>query len=159
MTDVITRLSQRLQAANAMVATAESCTAGLISKQLTDPAGSSQWFERGFVTYSNDAKQEMLGVSAQTLADHGAVSEATVIEMAKGAIANSHAQFALAVSGIAGPDGGMPGKPVGTVWFACADRGLRTEVVRQHFDGDRDNVRHRAAEFALALLLDFTGSG
>ncbi|MDE2311380.1 MAG: nicotinamide-nucleotide amidohydrolase family protein, partial [Betaproteobacteria bacterium] len=107
-----------LKAQGLMLATAESCTGGGVAQAITDVAGSSAWFERGFIAYSNQAKQQMLGVSEATLNQHGAVSEATVREMAAGALQRSGAHVALAVSGIAGPDGGTPDKPVGTVWFA-----------------------------------------
>src|SRR5690349_15948857 len=113
-----TDLGRRLKAAGLMAAVAESCTGGWIAKALTDVAGSSQWFERGFVTYSDEAKQAMLGVRAATLAQHGAVSEAVVREMAEGAASWSRAQVTSAVIGIAGPDGGTPEKPVGLVWIA-----------------------------------------
>lgn len=137
------------------IATAESCTAGLVAKLLTDQAGSSQWFERGFVTYSNDAKQEMLGVSGKILAQHGAVSEQTVKAMASGALAHSRANVALAISGIAGPTGGTPDKPVGTVCFAWADDAGRVQPVTQHFTGDRAAIREQAAAFAIAGMLEF----
>ncbi len=138
-----------------MVATAESCTAGLVAKLLTDQAGSSRWFERGFVTYSDDAKQEMLGVRAEALQEHGAVSEATIIEMVQGALKNSRADVAIAISGIAGPDGGSTDKPVGTVWFAWAGRGWAGVQQIQVFAGDRAAVRQQAADHALQGLLDF----
>ena len=113
-------LAGRLTARNESLVTAESCTGGWIAKICTDLPGSSSWFERGFVTYSNASKQELLGVSARTLERHGAVSEATVREMVSGALRHSHAVWGLAVSGIAGPGGGSEDKPVGTVWFAWA---------------------------------------
>jgi len=141
-----------------MIVTAESCTAGLLAKLLTDQAGSSQWFERGFVTYSNEAKQEMLGVGENTLDEHGAVSELTVAEMAKGALLHSHASVSIVISGIAGPDGGTPEKPVGTVWFGWADASGRHQEVMQHFDGERDAVRRQAAEYAISGMLDFLDS-
>ena len=138
-----------------MIATAESCTAGLVAKLLTDQAGSSQWFERGFVTYSNDAKQDMLQVSAATLEQHGAVSRQTVTEMARGALANSKANIALAITGIAGPDGGTPEKPVGTVWFGWVDDSGRALQQMHCFSGDREAVRSQAAAYALRGMLDF----
>lgn len=150
------RLTARLQRRGLMIATAESCTAGLIAKLLTDTAGSSSWFERGFVTYSNQSKIEMLGVAQQTLNHYGAVSRQTVREMAAGALANSHAQVALATSGVAGPSGGSEEKPVGTVWFAWVVADKRTEE-RMYLDGDRDVVRTQAALYALsgmARMLD-----
>jgi nicotinamide-nucleotide amidase len=136
------------------LATAESCTGGGIAAALTDIAGSSQWFERGFVTYSNQAKQEMLGVRAETLANHGAVSEATVSEMVAGALAHSDAQVAVAVSGIAGPGGGTLDKPVGTVCLAWQLAGADPVVRTKHFDGDRAAVRAQTAECALRGLLE-----
>ncbi len=150
----INKLSQQLLKRDLKVATAESCTAGLVAKLLTDQAGSSAWFERGFVTYSNEAKVEMLGVSSQILDSHGAVSCETVHEMAAGAIKKSHADLSIAISGIAGPDGGTDEKPVGTVWFAWAAAD-RVEEEAQHFDGDREAVRGAAADYALAGLLRF----
>ena len=152
-------LIQHLLDRQVMIATAESCTAGLVAKLLTDRAGSSQWFERGFVTYSNLAKQQMLGVSEETLQSHGAVSEQTVTEMVNGALDHSPAEIALAITGIAGPDGGSADKPVGTVWFAWADRYARCRQVRQHFSGDRASIRQQAAEYAIDGLLEFLQHG
>jgi nicotinamide-nucleotide amidase len=151
---VIELLAQGLLARGWQVACAESCTGGGIAAAMTDLAGSSAWFDRAFVTYSNQAKQEMLGVSGQTIACHGAVSGETVIEMAEGALARSSAQLSVAVSGIAGPGGGTPEKPVGTVWFAWAVSGGRAEAVCRHLDGDRAQVRAAAVDFALAGLLE-----
>lgn len=138
------------------MATAESCTAGWIAKAMTDVAGSSAWFECGYVTYSNAAKIRDLGVSQQTLDTYGAVSEQTVREMARGALRVAGADIAVAVSGIAGPDGGVPGKPVGTVWFAISyERGgeVITDARRQLFERGREVVRRRSVEFALELVL------
>lgn len=130
---------------------AESCTGGWIAKVMTDIPGSSQWFERGFVTYSNQAKMDMLGVQADTLEHFGAVSEQVVREMAAGALAHSRAQVAVAVSGIAGPDGGSDSKPVGTVWLAWADgNGVRAE--RRWFPGNREEVRRQTVIHALEVL-------
>lgn len=154
--DLATRVGRRLLAAGRRMVTAESCTAGWIAKAMTDVAGSSQWFECGYVTYSNGAKVRDLGVSQQTLNEHGAVSEATVREMAQGALRLAGADVAVAVSGIAGPDGGVPGKPVGTVWFATAHRRGEDIVVesrRQLFERDREANRRRSVEFALELIL------
>jgi nicotinamide-nucleotide amidase len=153
--DLSERVGRRLLAAGRRLATAESCTAGWVAKALTDIAGSSQWFECGFVTYSNAAKMRDVGVSARTLADHGAVSEATVREMAAGALRVSGADIAVAISGIAGPDGGTPAKPVGTVWFGIASRqGDAISIVCevQLFEGDRELVRRRSVERALQLV-------
>jgi len=150
------RVGQKLLAAGRRLATAESCTGGWVAKACTDVAGSSRWFECGFVTYSNSAKVRDLGVSEQTLAGHGAVSEATVREMAAGAVRVSGADVAVAISGVAGPDGGTPGKPVGTVWFAIASgRGAEAAAtaVLHRFEGDREAVRRRSVECALQLVL------
>lgn len=136
-----------------LAATAESCTGGLVAGAITGIAGSSAWFERGFVTYSNEAKQEALGVPAAVLAAHGAVSEPTARAMAEGALAHSRADVAVAVTGIAGPGGATPGKPVGTVCFAWAARGTGTRVATFHFAGDRAAVREGAVEAALRGLL------
>ena len=134
-----------------MLATAESCTGGLIAAACTDLAGSSAWFERGFVTYSNAAKTELLGVSAELIAQHGAVSEPVVRAMAAGAVAHSHAQVAVAVTGVAGPTGGSPDKPVGTVWLGWNVGGhITTECC--HFVGDRAAVRAATVQRALARL-------
>ncbi|MEK6748311.1 MAG: nicotinamide-nucleotide amidase [Pseudomonadota bacterium] len=146
-------LGERLVARAWRVGTAESCTGGWVAKVLTDIAGSSRWFERGFVTYANEAKIEMLGVAAETLARHGAVSEATVREMAAGVLRHSHADVAVAVSGIAGPAGGSADKPVGLVWLAFARRDAQISVQRHQFTGDRAAVREAAVKAALAGLL------
>lgn len=135
-----------------MLATAESCTGGLIAAACTDLAGSSLWFERGFVTYSNAAKTELLGVPTELIEQHGAVSEPVARAMANGALAHSHVQVAIAVTGIAGPSGGSADKPVGTVWFGWATpTGLFSE--RQHFAGDRAAVRAATVHHALTRLL------
>lgn len=148
------RVGRALRAAGWRIATAESCTAGWLAKALTDVPGSSQWFECGYVTYSNAAKIRDVGVSARTLAEHGAVSEAVVRQMAKGTRRISGAQLAVAVSGIAGPDGGTPEKPVGTVWFALAARSLRApRCAVEHFAGDRDAVRRQTVAHALRRVL------
>lgn len=134
-----------------MLVTAESCTGGLIAGACTDLAGSSAWFERGFVTYTNAAKTEMLGVDTALIATHGAVSEPVVRAMVLGALQHSRAQVALAVTGIAGPTGGSPDKPVGTVWFGWATpAGVHTEV--QQFAGDRAAIRTATMQHALARL-------
>jgi nicotinamide-nucleotide amidase len=134
--------------------TAESCTGGLIAAHCTELAGSSNWFERGFVTYSNAAKCELLGVDAALIDRHGAVSEAVARAMAVGALAHSRAQVAIAVTGVAGPAGGSAEKPVGTVWLAWATpMGLISEV--KHFDGDRTAVRQATVQHALTRLTEF----
>ena len=148
----VEQLKGRLLDEKVQVATAESCTAGWIAKSLTDPAGSSAWFERGFVTYSNESKEEMLGVRQQTLIDHGAVSEATVQEMVVGALQNSCADWAVAVSGIAGPSGGSAEKPVGLVWFGWQRRGGDVYVESQIFEGDREAIRAQTVVVALQKL-------
>jgi nicotinamide-nucleotide amidase len=135
------------------LAIAESCTGGWIAKCVTDEAGSSQWFDRGFVTYSNRAKQDLLGVSAQTLLQFGAVSSQVAREMAEGALMRSTADVALAVTGIAGPDGGTPDKPVGTIWFAWVARGEPAEVHCARFDGDRESIRRDSVMLALRRML------
>ena len=139
------------------VATAESCTGGWIAKALTDIAGSSQWFVEGFVTYSNEAKVLRLGVAPTVLRNPGAVSEATVRAMAAGAIRRTGAHLAVAVTGIAGPGGAVPGKPVGTVWIGWAvrhGRAIRVAVQLKHFRGDREAVRRKTVRAALEGLLD-----
>ena len=142
---------------NQLLATAESCTGGWLAKVCTDRAGSSGWFERGFVTYSNAAKRELLGVQAETLARHGAVSRETVLEMVAGALAHSHAHWALAISGIAGPGGGSDQKPVGTVCFGFAI-GDRVISEKQWFDGDRQAVRQSTLGHALQRINQLLGS-
>lgn len=136
-----------------MLATAESCTGGLIAAACTDLAGSSDWFERGFVTYSNAAKTELLGVPAALIDQHGAVSEAVARAMAEGAVRHAHAQLSVAVTGVAGPGGGSADKPVGTVWFAWCVRG-QADAQRMRFDGDRAAVRAQTVQHALQGLLD-----
>lgn len=153
LTALATRLGEQLMKHQVTLATAESCTGGWIAKEITDIPGSSAWFDRGFVTYSNAAKQQMVGVREQTLQAHGAVSEATVREMASGALANSNASLSVAVSGVAGPSGGTPEKPVGTVWLAWAVKGGKLLTERQLFGGDRDAVRHQTVARALRGLL------
>ena len=137
-----------------MLATAESCTGGWVGEAVTAVPGSSLWFDRGFITYTNVAKQEMLGVAAATLEQHGAVSEQTVREMASGVLYNSRAQAALTVSGIAGPGGGTPEKPVGTVWFAWGFANGTVASERRQFAGDRREVRRQAVECGLRGLLE-----
>lgn len=146
------QVGQALKARGATVTTAESCTGGWVAKTLTDIAGSSAWFERGFVTYSNEAKSQMIGVSEATLLDHGAVSEPVVVEMAIGALRAARADYAISVSGIAGPDGGSAEKPVGTVWFGVASASGQGVTQRECFAGDREAVRRQATAYALNLL-------
>ena len=153
----VSALAGQLLARGQLLAVAESCTGGWVAKVCTDLAGSSAWFERGFVTYSNAAKQEILGVSAATLAAHGAVSEQTVLEMVNGVARNSRAQWGLAISGVAGPGGGSPQKPVGTVWIAWAGPGDWRLARRYRFEGDRDAVRRQAVKASLDGLLERLG--
>lgn len=153
------RLGAQLLAHGRFVAVAESCTGGWVAKCLTDVPGSSQWFERGFVTYSNEAKQEMLGVPGEILAVHGAVSEATVAAMAAGVLAHSRADLALAISGIAGPGGAVAGKPVGTVCFAWAGRQGEVSIETRRFAGDREQVRRAAVIHGIAGLIALCGDG
>lgn len=151
-TTLVHALATALQSRGWLMATAESCTGGLIAGACTEIAGSSLWFERGFVSYSNQAKTDMLGVAPALIAAQGAVSEAVALAMAQGAVAHSLARCSLAVTGVAGPAGGSPDKPVGTVWFGwCVDGQTDAECVR--FDGDRSAVRQATLEHALAGLL------
>lgn len=135
--------------------TAESCTGGWVAKAITDIDGSSAWFERGFVTYTNDSKVEMLGVRPTTLDMWGAVSEATVREMCEGSLRHSGGDVSIAVSGIAGPSGGTAEKPVGMVWFAWACKGHETQALMRQFNGDRDAVRRQSVITALQGLFGF----
>lgn len=148
------RLGDTLAARGWRLATAESCTGGGIAAAVTAIGGSSAWFERGFVTYSNEAKTDMLGVSPQTLAARGAVSEATVREMAEGALGRSRAELSIAVSGIAGPSGGSAAKPVGTVCLGWAVKGQPSRSETLHFAGDREAVRRQTVLRALHILIE-----
>ncbi|MGC2459026.1 MAG: CinA family protein [Gallionellaceae bacterium] len=148
------QVGELLKSHGMMLATAESCTGGEVAMAITEIAGSSAWFERGFVTYANAAKVEMLGVRQSTLDQHGAVSELTVREMAEGALQHSHAHVALAVSGVAGPSGGTPDKPVGTVWFAWSLRDGATRAQMQHLSGNRSGIRALATRIALQGVID-----
>lgn len=150
--DLVRQLADALLARGWMMATAESCTGGLIAGACTDLSGSSVWFDRGFVTYSNEAKTDLVGVPAALIAMHGAVSEPVARAMASGALARSRAQVAVAVTGVAGPTGGSAEKPVGTVWFGFATpAGVQAE--HRRFDGDRAAVRAATVAHALAGLL------
>ena len=152
---LVQRLAERLLQNQQKICTAESCTGGLIAKSFTDLAGSSDWFDRGFVTYSNRAKSDMLAVPASIIDDYGAVSETVATAMASGALRHSEADFAIAVTGVAGPGGGCDDKPVGTVWIAIASR-QQSVAVKCLFGGDREAVRQatllRALEEILAML-------
>ena len=157
MADDLSKLAEQVGAAlksrGLMLATAESCTGGWVGEVVTSVAGSSHWYDRGFITYTNESKQEMLGVSANTLAEYGAVSEQTVREMAAGALKHSRAHITLAISGIAGPGGGSPDKPVGTMCVAWAMRNGVEQSQTMHFQGDRVAVRQQAVVAALQGLL------
>ncbi len=152
--DLADRAGQALQAKGWLLSTAESCTGGGVASAVTDIAGSSAWFDCGLVTYSNTAKTALLGVPAQLIAAHGAVSEEVAAAMAQGALSNSKAQVALSTTGIAGPGGAVPGKPVGTVYFAWSGGGA-TRTERMVFAGDRQAVRAQSVAHALQGLLNF----
>jgi nicotinamide-nucleotide amidase len=146
-------LGERLLAAGLLAVTAESCTGGLVAGAITAVAGSSGWFERGFVTYSNEAKVEMLDVPPAAIGQFGAVSEPVARAMAEGALTNSRAQVAVAVTGVAGPSGGSPDKPVGTVWFAWSRQGAKTSTAMHLLPGDRGAIREASVAIALAGLI------
>ncbi|MFP1734092.1 nicotinamide-nucleotide amidase [Lonsdalea quercina] len=148
------QVGERLKSRGAHVTCAESCTGGGLAKVITDVSGSSAWFDYGFVTYSNRAKEVLVGVKSETLAEYGAVSGEVVEEMASGALDKADADYAISISGVAGPDGGTPEKPVGTVWFGFAARQDKGFVRRMQFDGDRNSVRQQAVQFALETLLN-----
>ena len=150
-------LGRRLASRRALVTAAESCTGGLVAGAITSIPGSSGWFQRGFVTYSNEAKTEMLGVSAETLARHGAVSEETARSMAEGALRAGRANYAVAITGVAGPDGGTPAKPVGMVCFGWAALDGSTTSTTKRLPGDRAAVRHASVIVALQGLIDKIG--
>ncbi|UPY96075.1 nicotinamide-nucleotide amidase [Pectobacterium sp. 21LCBS03] len=147
-------VGEKLKARGATLTCAESCTGGWLAKSITDVAGSSGWFDYGFVTYSNLAKQRLVNVNAETLEQHGAVSEAVVNEMSAGALQAAGADFAISVSGVAGPDGGTEEKPVGTVWFGFTDKQGGAFAQTMRFSGDRNAVRLQSVHFALQTLLD-----
>jgi len=158
MDDALYELAERtgraLEQRGLMLVSAESCTGGWIAEAITAVPGSSAWFDRGFVTYTYISKREMLGVLPETLEKHGAVSEAVVREMVEGALKASHAQIAVSVSGTAGPSGGTPQKPVGTVCFGWAAKDLGVRVETRHFTGDREAVRSQAVAHGLNGLLE-----
>ena len=160
--DDVTRLARRLgnlaRKRSVDIVTAESCTGGGVATAMTRISGSAKWFERGFVTYTNVAKTEMLGVSEDTLKKHGAVSEEVAIEMARGALKHSHAQISVAITGIAGPTGGSRLKPVGTVHFAWGVRNGPVQARRFRFDGDRVDVRLQSVYVAIQGLVDLLRS-
>jgi nicotinamide-nucleotide amidase len=159
MRQLAEKIGARLKARGAMLVTAESCTGGWAAQAVTAVAGSSEWFERGWVTYSNAAKQEELGVRAETLARFGAVSEETAREMALGALERSRGTLALAITGIAGPGGGSAEKPVGTVCFAWAAKGKPPRAESRHFPGDREAVRRQSVEHALERAVELLDAG
>jgi nicotinamide-nucleotide amidase len=159
LTALAREAGRALQAAHWRVTTAESCTGGWVAKCLTDIAGSSNWFERGYVTYSDDAKEQLLGVRLSTLQTHGAVSPHTASEMASGALMMSGADVAVSVTGIAGPDGGSAEKPVGLVWFGIARRLGYTRMEQHQFGGDRAAIRGAAVARALTLIIDAARGG
>ena len=155
---LVVRLAAALGARQATIVTAESCTGGLIAAACTSLAGSSAWFERGVVSYSNAAKHELLGVAPALIAAHGAVSAEVACAMAEGALAQAPARYAVAVTGIAGPDGGTPAKPVGTVWIATCARGAAADALLLQAHGDRTAVRTQSVARALELLLARVGA-
>jgi nicotinamide-nucleotide amidase len=159
MEHLATKTGQALKASRQLLVTAESCTGGWASQVVTSVAGSSDWFERGFVTYSNDAKHELLGVRRETLQTHGAVSEETAREMALGALAHSKATIALAVTGVAGPTGGSAAKPVGTVCFAWARKNGAARSETLLFKGNRESVRRQSVVRALQGVLELLDAG
>ncbi len=148
----LSSVGEKLIANNQLLAVAESCTGGWLAKVCTDLAGSSQWFDRGFVTYSNEAKQQMLGVPKSVIAEFGAVSEQTVEAMVRGVLSNSRAHWAVAISGVAGPGGGSEINPVGSVWFAWMSKGHNPVAIKKLFSGNRESVRQQSVEFALEEL-------
>ncbi len=154
MSTLAAQVGIALEAQRLMLATAESCTGGGVAQAITEISGSSEWFERGFVTYSNESKCELLGVSPETISEHGAVSEAVAREMVIGALKHSHAQVALAVTGSAGPTGGTPQKPVGTVWFAWAMRDGEVHARVHRLPGNRADVRKESVSIALHGVLE-----
>lgn len=158
MNDLAKRLGRRLRAAGEMLVTAESCTGGWVSEVVTSVSGSSRWFERGFVTYSDAAKRQMLGVGKKTLKKHGAVSQETAREMARGALKRSRGSIAVAVTGVAGPTGGSAAKPVGTVCFSWRKGKIaRSETL--HFKGNRESVRRQSVVRALEGVLEMLDGG
>jgi nicotinamide-nucleotide amidase len=154
LSDIAAQLGEALQKQGLMLALAESCTGGMVSQAVTSVAGSSSWFDCGFVTYSNDAKVKMLGVSDKTLSQFGAVSEQTAIEMVQGALHHSHATIAGSITGIAGPDGGSDEKPVGTVCFAWSIKNKCLVNTTKHLQGSRQEIREQATKVLLNGLLE-----
>ena len=153
LTTLATLVGAKLKAKGLMLASAESCTGGWVAQAITAISGSSDWFDRGFVTYSNEAKEEMLGVAPETIATQGAVSEQTAREMSMGALVHSRAQIAVAITGIAGPTGGSPDKPIGMVCFSWATKDGDAIAETRHFDGERESVRRQSVIVALQGVL------
>lgn len=153
MQDLVTKIAAKLLEKKMVLATAESCTGGWIAQQLTDIAGSSEWFDCGLVTYSNKSKQKLLGVSAESLSAYGAVSPEVVTEMAEGVVSTAGVSISVATSGVAGPGGGSSDKPVGMVWFAWAEQGKETRTEKKQFSGNRESVRKQAVKHALDGIL------
>jgi nicotinamide-nucleotide amidase len=154
ITDLVTTIAQVLKKRHWKLVTAESCTGGGLAYALTAIPGSSAWFEQGWVTYSNRSKQELLGLSVSTLEKFGAVSAQTAAAMAEGAVINSGAEASIAITGIAGPDGGTPEKPVGMVWFAWKGANFATQAQVQYFNGDRTAIRQQAIQYALTGFVE-----
>lgn len=154
LTALATELGAALKVRGLRLALAESCTGGMVAEAVTRVAGSSAWFDRGFVTYSNQAKIDMLGVLPQTLEKFGAVSEQTAVEMVSGALKHSQAQVAGSITGIAGPDGGSTEKPVGTVCFAWIDSSKSTSTATKYFTGNRQQIRQQATAFLMQQLIE-----
>lgn len=152
---LVTEVAARFIQTQKLLTTAESCTGGGLGYFLTEVPGSSGWYERGFITYSNESKMEMLQVNAETLNQFGAVSEQTAREMAEGALKNSRANFSIAITGIAGPDGGTPDKPVGTVWMAFASKQRATETMVELFHGNRSEIRVAVIQRVLEHILTY----
>lgn len=150
---LVDKLAKILLKQHRKLSTAESCTGGWLAKCCTDLAGSSAWFDRGFVSYSNQSKQDLINVRPETIEHYGAVSEQTAIEMAQGALSNSQADISVAITGIAGPDGGTQEKPVGTVWVAWSVKNVGTKTECLHFNGDREQVRYQAVITALQGII------
>lgn len=155
LTTTIKALGSQLKQKKEMLTTAESCTGGWVGEAITSVPGTSHWYDRGFITYSNAAKREMLGVPTDTITRFGAVSEQTARAMAEGALQHSQARISLAITGIAGPEGGTPEKPVGFVCFAWSAHDRETVSECQVFDGDRQQIRGQAVQHALAGTIDF----
>lgn len=154
-TELAAKLKAVLEHQKMIMVTAESCTGGLISSHMTRHSGSSAVLDRGFVTYSNEAKHENLGVRALSLEEHGAVSEQVAKEMAEGALKNSHADFAISVTGIAGPDGGTDEKPVGLVYIGLLQKGAAAMIIENYFEGDRHSIQDQAVQKALDAAIEY----